>query len=57
MLTGRFDVVALEWAPKIAGESIPVFRALQEQLGLKLNPQRRAVDVIVIDRIQQPDAN
>jgi uncharacterized protein (TIGR03435 family) len=31
--------------------------ALQEQLGLKLEPTRAAVDVLVIDSVQRPSKN
>ena len=34
-----------------------VFTAIQEQLGLRLVPQKQQVDVIVIDHIEQPSAN
>jgi uncharacterized protein (TIGR03435 family) len=34
-----------------------IFAALQEQLGLKLEAQKRPVDVIVIDHIEPPSAN
>jgi uncharacterized protein (TIGR03435 family) len=34
-----------------------VFTAVQEQLGLKLEAEKQAVDVIVIDHIEQPSAN
>jgi len=34
-----------------------IFTAVQEQLGLKLEAQKEKVDVIVIDRIEQPSAN
>lgn len=64
-LTGRFDFT-LTWAPPlrpgdretgavIDGPSI--FAALQEQLGLKLQAQRGAVRVLVVDRLERPTPN
>jgi uncharacterized protein (TIGR03435 family) len=41
--------------PDEAGPSL--FTALEEQLGLKLESQKGTVDVIVIDRIDQPSEN
>jgi uncharacterized protein (TIGR03435 family) len=60
-LTGRFDV-QLNWRPlnATAGNSDNVadlFSALQEQLGLKLESDTDAVEVLVIDRIEHPNEN
>jgi uncharacterized protein (TIGR03435 family) len=35
----------------------PLFTAIQDDLGLKLEPRRRDVDVLVIDRIARPSEN
>jgi len=64
-LTGMFDF-AVEFTPKLDGRSgtgpnsrtdstVPNFlQALKEQLGLKLEPQMGAMDVFVIDYVEQP---
>jgi len=69
-LAGEFDLdvtfmpdqpVALNGAaapPSLAMSDRPsLFTAIQEDLGLKLEPQRREVDVLVIDRIERPTEN
>jgi uncharacterized protein (TIGR03435 family) len=61
-ITGDFDVT-LEWAPdrrnpdtgaRTNEPGVSIFTAVQEQLGLTLEPSRGAVDVLVIDRIERP---
>jgi uncharacterized protein (TIGR03435 family) len=66
-LSGAFDF-ALEFAPELGPGSQPgvtatgsdpstppsLFEALQEQLGLKLEPTKSPVDVLVIDRVEKP---
>jgi uncharacterized protein (TIGR03435 family) len=47
------DTGTLPAAP--SGPSI--FTAVREQLGLKLDPQKGSIDVLVIDKIEQPSAN
>jgi uncharacterized protein (TIGR03435 family) len=37
--------------------TVSLFAALPEQLGLKLEPQKGPVEVLVIESVQQPSAN
>ncbi len=60
-LTGKYDY-KLEFAPEDsqadpdpAGPSI--FTAVQEQLGLKLEPAKGPVDIFVMDHIEKPSGN
>ena len=61
-LTGKYDV-HLHWLPeknaaKPEDEAVPgIFAALQEQLGLKLQPSKGDADVLVVDAVQMPEAN
>ena len=41
----------------VPGDEPALFTDLQEQLGLKLNPQRATLDVLVIDSIDRPTEN
>jgi uncharacterized protein (TIGR03435 family) len=61
-LTARYDL-DLKWTPDQALGAAPagalsdgtsLFAALQEQLGLKLDPQRAPVDVVVIESAERP---
>jgi uncharacterized protein (TIGR03435 family) len=69
-LEGVFDFT-FEFAPELgpgsqhtsipaeSESSVPrsIFTALQEQLGLKLESQKGAVDVIVVDHVEEPSEN
>jgi len=57
-LAGAYDFT-LDWArdnsPAAADGSVPtLFTALQEQLGLKLEPSRTMLDMVVIDSAEKP---
>jgi uncharacterized protein (TIGR03435 family) len=57
-LTDRYDV-KLVWAADDAPDSSApsLFTAIQEQLGLKLEPAKEPVPVLVIDHVDLPSAN
>ena len=59
-LSGLYDF-ELRWSEVRPGEppsDLPnLFTALQEQLGLKLEPTRMTLDVLVIDSIERPTEN
>jgi uncharacterized protein (TIGR03435 family) len=59
-LNETFDFT-LDWVPEFnapSDASGPNFReALKEQLGLKLEPRRGPVEILVIDRVEHPAAN
>ena len=57
-LQGPFDV-ELEWSSDVNagatnGNTPSIFTALQEQLGLRLEPSRGPVEVLVIDSVERP---
>jgi uncharacterized protein (TIGR03435 family) len=67
-LSGSWDF-SLNWLPDRGGSSPagPVqfpdadgpslFEALKDQLGLKLEPTKASIPVLVIDHVEQPSAN
>jgi uncharacterized protein (TIGR03435 family) len=65
-LTGHYSI-KLAWSPderqpnsQGATDDTPgtsIFAALQEQLGLKLEPYKGPLEVLVIDRVEKPSAN
>jgi uncharacterized protein (TIGR03435 family) len=57
-LTGSYDFT-LEWAPDDAPDSPApsLVTALREQLGLRLEPQKAPVEILVIDSIARPSGN
>lgn len=56
-LTGKYDF-ELSWAANNEPDAGPsIFSALQDQLGLKLDPAKAPVDVVVIDHIERPSEN
>jgi uncharacterized protein (TIGR03435 family) len=44
-------------APPRENSSPSLFTAIQEQLGLKLQPEKDAVWLLVIDHVERPSAN
>ena len=60
-LTGRADIT-LKWTDDVAAQQgeanvVSIFTAVEEQLGLKLQPAKGPVDTLVIDHAEMPSAN
>lgn len=51
------DLRAGESGPAAADESPSLFTAVEEQLGLKLRPDKQSFDVLVVDAVNRPTAN
>lgn len=60
-LTGRYDFELIYSRQSAAGTppdaSPDIFTALQEQIGLKLEPIKGPLDIIVIDHVEKPSEN
>ena len=60
-LSGSYDY-KLTWSPYVGAtsndsEAVSIFTALQEQLGLRLEPQRALIETLVIDNAEKPTEN
>jgi uncharacterized protein (TIGR03435 family) len=61
-LTGRYDL-QLKWtadeskAPTDGSAPPGLFTAIQQQIGLKLEPAKAPVDVLIVDAVERPSAN
>jgi uncharacterized protein (TIGR03435 family) len=58
-LSGRFDF-QFEYAPSLAQtaeQSATVFTAIRERLGLKLQPVKGPVDILVVDTAERPSTD
>jgi bla regulator protein blaR1 len=60
-LTGKYDYT-LTWSSPLAAaggdsNSVSIFTALQEQLGLRLEPQRAPIEVLAVDHLERPSEN
>ena len=56
-LTDRFDLT-LTWTPDVDGvapiDGVSLFTAIQEQLGLRLEPRQAPVEVLVVESAERP---
>jgi uncharacterized protein (TIGR03435 family) len=58
-LTGRYDL-SLKWAydnPSDPDSGPSIFTAIEEQLGLKLQPAKGPVETLVVDHVEMPSEN
>lgn len=55
-LTGIYDFT-LTWSASKDGSGPTLFQALEDQLGLKLEPTNGPVEVLIIDHVERPSEN
>jgi uncharacterized protein (TIGR03435 family) len=55
-LSGTYDI-DLQWAPTPDADGVSIFTAIQEQLGLRLEPSTAPLDVVIIESAQRPTEN
>jgi uncharacterized protein (TIGR03435 family) len=62
-LTGKYDF-QLDWTPDAGpcgdtadGQGASIFTAVQEQLGLKLEAEKGAVEMLVVDWVERASEN
>jgi uncharacterized protein (TIGR03435 family) len=57
-LTGSFDF-ELKWTDDVAGATggASLFAAIQEQLGLRLEPRQTPVNAFVVESVERPTPN
>jgi uncharacterized protein (TIGR03435 family) len=61
-LTGNYDVV-LKWTPDQTqpgdqkNDNPPIYTAVTEQLGLKLEPTKAPIEILIVTRMEKPSAN
>jgi uncharacterized protein (TIGR03435 family) len=55
----QFSRLGLFYRPPAEDSSLPppLFKAIEEQLGLKLEPEKIPAEVLVIDKVERPTAN
>jgi uncharacterized protein (TIGR03435 family) len=63
-ITGKYEAATMPWDqfqverrtdPMAAQDS--VFAAVQDKLGLKLEPRKESMEVLVIDHVEEPSPN
>ena len=57
LLIGNGDALVGPDRDALAPDAVSIFTALEEQLGLKLEPARGPVNVLVIDGVEHPTEN